>query len=686
MPPGLPSGGLPATCVVGLIDVGCHATAAAVADAARAALTAASAALPARGRVGIATVSTQLTLFDCRPRRGGAAPTARAVSLLDGDDGTGPPAPLELGDALPAPSFLAALPRGEAGVRTALDAVCADAAAGGGGGGCAAGAAVQALLAYLVAGAAEVAADDAGAASDEEGGGGAGPAPLPPPSAPAPPLLLGTRLILFLGGPPTAGRGAVTDSFDASSFWSGAGAAAAALGVVVDVFLLDGVGRGAAALAPLAAATGGELRAFTPDGLAGDVSGVDDTRLAGLVRSLVSPSRPAALAGTVRLRVPPSLAVARAYVGMACLPPPSSSSQPDTAALPCARVDTSIAFDLEYAPGRRGRLPTSTPLVAQAAFQYWCLEAAPDPASPAPFRARRRLRIVTNVSPFTSTPDPAAVHGACAPAPILALLAHKAARAAAAEGGASARGLLRDWLVLLTSARAHVDGPADPETAADARLRCGGGEDGLRALPRLVWGLLQSPLLGTGPDAAALAGAALSWLPPLDLARALYPELTAWEGVETVVRAPAVEEEEGGDGVGLLGGGAQAADDDQPPLLLPLTAAALACGPPLFLLDAHDALVVANVGAEGGTFPPPRGSGLREAVEAARAGRTGRAPALSFVSGGADAAAPALAPYLVDDMAEEEGAPPAPGGGGLAAFLAGVTEDARCLLREGAGV
>ena len=694
-----PPGGLPAICVVGLVDVGCAASAPAVADAARAALGAVAGALPPRARLGVAAVSTQLTLFDSRA---GGEPGGRVVSLLGGD--AGPPAPLDLGDALPAPAFLVPLSAGQGGVGAALDALAAEAAGGGGGGGCAAGAALQALLAYLGAGAAEVAAADAGCGSDEEGEratpGGAAPPPPPPPASPTRPPLLGTRLMLFLGSPPRAGRGGVASSTpDPLAFWAAAGQAAAALGVVVDLFLLDGRGEGAAALAPLAAASGGLLRVFTPDGLAdrlGLPSLGDDARLAGLARSLVSPGRPAALAGEVRVRVPPSLVVSRAYAGMAA-PGPAPPPGPDGhATFACARADTVLAFDLEHARGRAGRLAPGGPLVAQAAVRYWRLDPAADPAGPTPFVARRRLRVITVAAPDPPVADPAAVHDHASPAPILALLAHKAARAAAEAGGPGAQALLRDWLILLTAARAHVDGPEDPESVVDARFRRSAGgagrEGGLRPLPRLVYGLHRSGLLSPDPDGRALAGAALGFLPPLDLARSLYPELTAWATVDEVVRPPDEEEEQevdAGGGVSLLEGWRRTpGDPPPPPLLLPLTAAALACGPPLYLLDAHDALFVACVPGEGDAdgpdppFPPPRGSALRATVEAAREGRLGAS--LRFVSG-ADPSTAALAPFLVDDKGEEDGTV-APGGGGLAAFLAGVTEDARGLLREGAVV
>ena len=685
-----PPGGLPATCIVGLVDVGCAVSALAVAEAARAALAAVAGALPPRARLGVASVSTQLTLFDCREA---GAPTGRVVSLLDGDGG--PPAPLEVGDALSAPSFLTRLPGGAAGVGAALDALAADAAQGGGGGGCAAGAAVQALLAYLGAGAGEVAASDAGWGSDEEAGA---PDVLHPPARPAahPPPLLGTRLMVFLGGAPSAGRGSSTPAAppaDPSLFWAAAGEAAASLGVVVDLFFLDGRGAGAAALAPLASISGGLLRVFTPDGLA-DLQGLpslgDDARLAGLARSLVSPGRATALAAEVRLRVPPSLLVCRSYAGMASSPTPDGH-----VALPCMRAETSLAFDLEHVPGRNGRLRPGARLVAQAAVRYWRLDPSPQSHPGPPFTARRRLRIISCSSPHPTSSDPAAIHEHASPAPVLTLLAHKAARAAAAEGGPSAQALLRDWLVLLTSARAHVDMPADPESAADARFRGsagpGGQEGGLRPLPRLVFGLHRSALIGADPDTRACAAASLGFLAPLDLARALYPELTAWASVNEVVRPPPEEVDVHGRGGGLLEGGHDARGmAPTPPLLLPLTAAALACGPPLYLLDAHDALVVACVPGEDAAtappppFPPPRGSALRSAVEAARARRPGRAPRLCFVAG-VDAAGAALAPFLVDDKGEQYGTP-SPGGGGLSAFLAGVTEDARGLLREGAVV
>jgi hypothetical protein len=682
-------GGLPATLVVGLVDLGNSHAAPAVAECARSALGAVAAALPPGARLGVAAVSSQLTLFDPRVAEDDAA-SARVVSLLDGE--AGPPAPLEIGDALPAPSFLAPLPRCAGGAAAALDALVAEATHAAGGGS-AVGAAVQALLAYLAAGAGELAAAGAGCGSDgEEEGGGAEPATttLPPPAS-RPPPLLGTRLMLFLGGPPNAGRGSISLSHFLDrplAFWAAAGQAAAALGVVVDVFLLDGTGAGAAGLAPFAATTGGLLRVFTPDGLGGIG---EDARLAGLARRLVSPGARTALAGEVRVRSSPGLRVARAYAGMAGGP----AAAADTLILPRLSPGEAVAFDLEHARGRAGRcLDPAAPLAAQSAFRYWRLEGV-GTNSGAPFRPRRRLRIITASFPSRPTPDPAAVHAGAAPAPILTLLAHKVARAAAAEGGPAAQGLLRDWLVLLTAARAHVDGPADPEAVADARLRGGGVgcEEGglhshaLRALPRLVHGLHRSRLLGgaSDPDGAALDAARLGWLPPLDLARALYPELTAWEGPEVVVRPPGGGEEGEGEPAGLLLEGGPRPRDAAlpPPLLLPLTAASLACGPPLYCLDAHDAVVVVCVEGGGEPFPPPRGSALRSAVDGARARRPGVAPAVAFVSG-ADAAATALAPFLVDDVGEDGG--PAPGGGGLAAFLAGVTEDARALLRDGAGV
>ena len=602
-----------------------------LASAAADAIAAAGAGLPPRARLGVAAASGgALALVDGR----GPAPALRGVPLLA--DAAGPPAAVDPGDVLPLAAFLGRA--GDAGRVGAAASAATAAAAGAATAGHPLGPALQALLAYL---AAEI---DAESGSDTDGGEDearhARP-PRPPPPRSRPPPLTGVRVLLLLPGPPDTGRGAGAGG---AAFWRDAGAAAAALGAVVDVFVLlpdslsDLPAADAAAYAdlePLATCTGGALRLFEC---------VPSDPLAPAAAARAAAAARGGHAVAARLRVPPTLTVTRAFAGPGA---PAGKGEADVARAAVAGRGDALAFDLAAAgasrlgaAGPRGHIPPAV----QAAVTYWALVPTREGRA---WRARRRLRILSARATHPPAPDAAPAHAGADPATVLALLVRKAVAVAAAEGGPAARAALRDWLVVAAAARAHVDDPGDPEGAADGRL---GGEPALAWLPAAVGAVLAGPLLRGGEGAgaharlaAAAAAAVLPRLAPAALAAAVYPRLSAWAGAE----------------------GERRGDE------LPLRGATVDAAPGLaWLAEAWPDTLLLCPGPPPPWWPPPAGSALRAAADAARA-RAGAGGRVRVLCG--DAAAAALSSLCVDDA-----------GKGVDRFLDGVGADARALLR-GAG-
>jgi len=250
------------------------------------------------------------------------------------------------------------------------------------------------------------------------------------------------------------------------------------------------------------------------------------------------------------------------------------------------------------------------------------------------------------------------------------LLVHKALRAAEMEGLAEARLMLIDWLAVVV-ARAAYAFPT-PGALPDASLAAC---PQLQLLPKLVYGLLCSPLLRalhTHPDARAHAAYLAASAAPDTLLRLLYPSLSSWQDAETP---------------GVAG--------------LPLSRNTLnASSTPLFVLDAVTTVIVYAAPCQPGVldaeFPPSHKvrtqhsfsmspfnawptirsrfchpqSLLRTGIGALRE-RRGCTPRVLFIRGGVDDSS-AFEALLLDDEADGEG--------GLSSFLAHTSSMAQELL------
>ncbi|CBN75666.1 conserved unknown protein [Ectocarpus siliculosus] len=148
----------------------------------------------------------------------------------------------------------------------------------------------------------------------------------------------------------------------------------------------------------------------------------------------------------------------------------------------------------------------------------------------------RRLRVSTVRT--DSSPSVEVVATAADPATVAAVLAHKVVSEARRSGFAEARGLLRDWLANFISGLA--ESLAASEGGRESAIPGGGGVEQAQALmanplivgvARQVFGLLQSPVLhptkGIADERVSLLSR-LSSLDPESLSIALYPEMQGY--------------------------------------------------------------------------------------------------------------------------------------------------------------
>jgi hypothetical protein len=702
-----PGGAAPA--LLALVDVSAGPEFAALAAGA---LAAALEALPPGGRFGVAAFGGGGIALLEPPRAAGAPPRAHHVRLTGA--GAEEPAAAPLADALPPAHFFAEI--GERGGGAAAAAACLDAlpelaaAAPGAPRERPLGEALQALLRYAGAAAAGGAplagarllvllggppnagrgavvrtrppprprrraptAEDAMAWSASGLGSDilfATPLPPPPPRAPPPPEasargaleaaadLAPAAAELGLAAPAAAWgddgggaapRAALELRWEAAAFYAEAGAAAAALGVAVDVVAASATFVGLELLRPLAAASGGAAALF-PDPHADGCALAQDLYKRA--------AEPRALRCLLRLRASPELRV----VGPLGARLARDAAAGDLFCLPAAGPGDALCLELEHA--RASGFATRATPVLQAVLQYSRFAPAP-PAAPggAPrFALERRVRVVT--AAFDLADSAAALYAALDEPALAAALAQGLAAAAAADGPAAAQLALREWLAQLAADHAEWaaagefggggGGAASPAhsprtptggraaTPVDAALA---GAGALTAVPRLAFSLLRSAPLGGAaggprpahPDAAAATAALWEALPPGELLLAAHPQLSSWASPD----APAAARH-------------------------PLARAAFRAAPArLWLLDAYDELVIFYSAGAGLKPPPPPGSALRAHLDAARAGRA-RTPRVAFAVEGYGGGA-TLARWLLED-------------GGYAEFLERVARDAAALL------
>lgn len=503
-----------------------------------------------------------------------------------------------------------------------------------------------------------------------------------------------------------------------TSFYADAGDRAALAGVAVDVFCLDShrASGGDAAetrasraylasVAPLASRSGGALFRY---GGENDATGEADEKasappvprdafraLANERRAEASETSEASEAGssvltagdalhcTLRVRTSAEI-VARAARGGGIVP---DETYEGLFHVPrCAPLD-GFAFDLEHATKRGFGRGGDCPPTAQMAFEFTQIEtlfrdvenADGDGSARAVGITRRRVRrVCTRQAAVAATP--AQMYATADAEVSFGVLYRKILDAAEEDGVAEARELLADWLAALTAKRARERGDARTRGErngfdVDASFA---NEPALRALAKLTHAALarSAPLAVPGFAAACLAAGprggargadaharvAAFWahrrLGPSALARATYPEITAWRADGAFLNAS------DGDGDATRANGARSRiasrDRDREPTMDVATttdasrAALVRSGGSLFVADAQDTMVVFLAPAQPGSpaalaaFPPPRASPARAFVERARRLRA-PAPSVVHVRGGAESPA-SFDRVLVEEM------------------------------------
>ena len=379
----------------------------------------------------------------------------------------------------------------------------------------------------------------------------------------------------------------VTIRWDASTFYKEAGAAAASLGVVVDIYAVSTSFVGLEVLQAVVLGSGGTTSLYTPPIETGCTLPED------LYKRITEPF---AFGCMLRLRTSPEINVTSA-LGNRLRPDPR---YPDLFHLACCHPHDAFGLTLDYTTSS-GFASNSTP-VLQLVFQYLAMVPAIDPTGGQQRTVmQRRTRIVTAAFPVAYTPSEvyASVKSQAYTFDLVQHLFWVAER----DGMDAARTALVERLVELVAAF-HINntvgelpkgvgrkqliemaGPMDPAFKA-----C----DALQGVPRAAYALLRSPLLsGSSPHSDTLCASRVLWdtLSPSELATAVYPHLSSW------------------------------ASPDQ--LAYPkhsLCRAALALSrQPIYLLDAYHTLIVfyaaqGHVAAGGALppFPPPHRSQIRQ--------------------------------------------------------------------------
>ncbi|WIA11779.1 hypothetical protein OEZ85_011873 [Tetradesmus obliquus] len=346
------------------------------------------------------------------------------------------------------------------------------------------------------------------------------------------------------------------------SFYEQAAVAAASMGVVVDVFAAARGYIGLQTLEPLVNSTGGALYLYP--------SAEEATLPQDLSRRLATPK---ALSGMLRLRTCPQLKVTRCYGRLY-----PDQQYADLFHVPCCDPGHSFVFDFDHVgsgvydekfqqvtlqvafqyaqvvavgsgPGSRG-MPASTgsssssSKVLAAAGEAGrgsssSLAALAADEGGRSFVVQRRLRVCTIRLPVAL--GPAEVYSSVDADTVLTVLTHKITKAVRTQSVSEARLLLRDWLVIFT-ANYHRNSFMRASAAQLLQLPVDltfSSCPPLQPLPRLVYALLRSPLLSSAAqyhsDLTAYLHHLWCCLPPRELAKAVYPGLSAFADPDTLI-------------------------------------------------------------------------------------------------------------------------------------------------------
>jgi len=468
----------------------------------------------------------------------------------------------------------------------------------------------------------------------------------------------------------------------ACKFYSEAGAAAAALGVIVDLYAVSASFVGLEALRAVAVGSGGSLALYPPPT-------VEECALTqDLYKRMAEPY---AFGCLLRMRTCPELRVVDSdfsrVVGATSRKNRNTSRRlrtdprySDIFHIACCHPYDAFQLQLEHAT-RSGFASKSTPVV-QLVFQYLCIVpnntisstnstdnstavgtksmgGTPTKSAGINFNTKsvlqRRTRIITRSFPLAHTAKE--VYTSVNPQAHTFNLVQYLCNVVSSDGIDSARTALLERTVDLSAAYHEWITIGEIVNDPGARRREGSmvpvdlafkACEALQGLPRAAYALLRGPLLGgtaTHPDTLCALRTLWDILPPAELATAIYPHLSSW------------------------------ASPDQ--LAFPrhsLCRAALALSrQPIYLLDAYRSLVVfyASLGhqhsisdgvitanSDSAPFPPPHQSQLRQHCAALSQARR-LTPRVTVVREGEPGADQMFGQWLIEDDR----------GGGGATFL-----------------
>ncbi|CAD7704802.1 unnamed protein product [Ostreobium quekettii] len=300
----------------------------------------------------------------------------------------------------------------------------------------------------------------------------------------------------------------------ASAFYEEASLVATSLGVSIDVFVISKAPVGLDVLSTIANNTGGGVWLYPS---------VQDAMLTqDLYRHLSSPHAQNCL---LKVRTSPEFRVARLY-GRVFKDPMYDDVYH---MMSCDAFDVvTVDFEFVHKEGF-GNPPAAVPTV-QVAFQYTTVTA--DGQEP---KLQRRMRICTIQAQVAR--NPVEIFNSANAESIICMLLHKVLAATEKEGKQQAALLLQDWLVILAASydkltHRHGEGQLHEQGQPFVPFEdC----EALQAVPRLVYGLLRSPLMLGGqvgplahPDLPTFLRHQWTSLPPSHLHRAMYPQLSSY--------------------------------------------------------------------------------------------------------------------------------------------------------------
>eukprot|EP00193_Tetraselmis_chui_P003922 CAMPEP_0177762252 /NCGR_PEP_ID=MMETSP0491_2-20121128/6244_1 /TAXON_ID=63592 /ORGANISM="Tetraselmis chuii, Strain PLY429" /LENGTH=846 /DNA_ID=CAMNT_0019278291 /DNA_START=238 /DNA_END=2778 /DNA_ORIENTATION=+ len=430
-----------------------------------------------------------------------------------------------------------------------------------------------------------------------------------------------------------------------SIFYEEAAAAAAALGISIDLYVISSEVVGLECLSPLASSSGGHLCWYP---------GIEDAALPQDVYRRLAGIQ--ARNCRLRLRTSAEFHVQRCYGHLM----PDQNYKNLQHIVSCSSHDC-FAFDFEFGSAAGFLGEEEFPPTLQLAFQYTMLVPfhcdTPDDSNQTWYRLERRVRIHTVQVAIARSP--AEVYNFADAESILALLMHKIVRACQDEGLAEARSLLQDWLVILLAHYNNNSKSGRTEKVDVAFESC----TALQPMARLVYVLLQSPLLFDGngadrldqphPDLRCYLQNLWASLPPADLLRAVYPVLSSWSDPDTQA---------------------------YPKHSLSRTAI-VASGAPIFLLDSFSHLLVYYTQgcSEELPFPPPQSSKLRQLINHLRLNRI-MAPQVKLLRGGVDDVS-LFTRYLIEEADSSAAQTGAAQLGTFVSFLEQVRSEVQCFLQ-----